>query len=345
MRTLLLILFTAAFLCRCDNASVLYGGLGGHNNGDSTNDGALSIVNQTTAAVTIVGHPANVSRISGLVFDSDGSLYATTNPSGGFPPPPGPTGASNLLRLNPLTGNTLSSLTISDGINGISIADLALQPGTGTLLGIRGPNDQLGGQGKLYSINKTTGLATLIGDTGDFFGSIAFAPNGTLYMSAADLDPVSGDLTNIGLKRLNPANAATLSFVGTPDFFGALAVRPEDSIIFGDNGDFAQLFTINAVTGAETLIGSTGRNFVGDLAFTAVPEPGTVALVSALLGLLLLRFQTKLWAIAPLASPWRIGPHYNNVRGYSRQRQRLRNLYCRLGGFEPGNRLTRSDHC
>jgi len=292
MRTLILIVFAAAFLCRCDNASVLYGGLGGHNNGDSTNDGALSIVNQTSAAVTIVGHPANVSRISGLVFDSDGVLFATTSPGGGFPPPPGPTGVSNLLRLNPVTGNTLSSVTISDGVNGIAIADLALQPGTGTLFGIRGPNDQLGGQGKLYTINKTTGLATLVGDTGDFFGSIAFAPNGTLYMSAADLDP-SGNLMNIGLKRLNPANAATLSFVSTADFFGALAVRPEDSAIFGDNGDFAQLFTINALTGGETFIGSTGRNFVGDLAFAPVPEPETVALVSTFLGLLLLRSRTK----------------------------------------------------
>ena len=112
-------------------------------------------------------------------------------------------------------------------------------------------------------------------------------------MSAADLDPITGSLINIGLKRLNPANAATLSFVGTTDFFGALAVRPEDGVIFGDNGDFAQLFTINANTGAETLIGSTGRNFVGDLAFSPVPEPETVAVVSTVLGLLLLRSGSK----------------------------------------------------
>jgi hypothetical protein len=112
-------------------------------------------------------------------------------------------------------------------------------------------------------------------------------------MSAADLDPLTGNLMNIGLKRLNPANAATLSFVGTADFFGALAVRPEDNVIFGGNGDAALLFTINAVSGAEILIGSTGRNFVGDVAFTPVPEPETIALVSTFLGLLLLRSRTK----------------------------------------------------
>src|SRR5205823_2607571 len=103
------------------------------------------------------------------------------------------------------------------------------------------------------------------------FASIAFAPNGTLYMSAGDLDFATGDIINTRLKRLNPTNAATLSFVPTNDFFGALAVRPEDSVIFGGTGDFAELFTINPVTGAETLIGTTGRNFVGDLAFQPVP--------------------------------------------------------------------------
>jgi hypothetical protein len=291
----LVLVFCAVVLltARGHAVSILFGGLGGHNNGDSTNDGALAIVNQTTGAVTIVGHPAGVSRISGLVFDANGFLYATTAPGGGFPPPPGPTGVSNLLRLDPVTGATLSSATISDGTNGISIADLALQPGTGTLFGIRAPLDQLGGQGKLYTINKSTGLATLVGSTGDFFGSIAFAPDGTLYMSTADLDPIRGSLTNIGLKRLNPTNATTLNFVPTTDFFGALAVRQEDSTLFGGNGDFSQLFTINPVTGAEMLIGSTGRNFVGDLAFTAaVPEPATRAMVLTAGLLLLLKIRS-----------------------------------------------------
>ena len=58
-------------------------------------------------------------------------------------------------------------------------------------------------------------------------------------------------------------------------------MRPTDGVIFGDNGDGAQLFTINPLTGSETLIGSTGRNFIGDLAFQAdvVPEPATIGLV------------------------------------------------------------------
>lgn len=290
-RTLLLCLAVASSTVALNAATILFGGLGGHSNGDSTNDGALAVVNPTTAAVTIVGHPAGVARISGLAFDLNGTLFAATQPGGGFPPPPGPTGVSQLLNLNPSNGAILSSVTITDGSNGISIADLALQPGTGTLFGIRAPNDQLNGQGKLYTINKTTGLATLVGATGDFFGSLAFAPNGTLYMATADLDFMTGNLINFGLKRLNPATAATVpgSFVATMDFLGALAVRPEDGVIFGGNGDFGQLFTINPTTGAETLIGSTGRNFVGDLAFQVVPEPATFALVGLGFAALLVR--------------------------------------------------------
>ena len=288
MKRVLVLLCAAALTGVALHASILYGGLGGHNNGDSTNDGALGIVNQTTGVVNIVGHPVGVSRISGLAFDLNGLLFAATQPGGGFPPPPGPVGVSRLLRLDPANGAILGSATITAAGVGISIADLAVQPGTGILFGIRSPQDQLGGQGNLYTINKTTGAATLVGATGDFFASIAFAPNGTLYMSSADLDFATGNLINIGLKRLNPANAAVLNFVPTVDFFGALGVRPEDGVLFADNGDAAQLFTINPTTGAETLLGSTGRNFVGDLAFTPVPEPASLALIWGGCGLLLL---------------------------------------------------------
>src|SRR5437762_7045884 len=97
--------------------SILFGGIGGHNISAgpeaSANDGSLAIVDQNTAAITIVGHPANVARISGLAFDSTGALFATTQPSGGFPPPPGPTGPSDLLRLDPTTGAIISSVPVT----------------------------------------------------------------------------------------------------------------------------------------------------------------------------------------------------------------------------------------
>ncbi len=77
---------------------------------------------------------------------------------------------------------------------------------------------------------------------------------------------------------INPANAQTLTTVSTPDFYGALAVRPGDGVIFGGTGDQHQLFTINPATGAATLLGDTGLTFIGDLDFRPVPEPGSLAL-------------------------------------------------------------------
>jgi len=258
-------------------ASTLYGGLGGHSNGDSTNDGAVGIVDPNTGLVSIVGHPAGVARITGVAFGLNGFLYGTTQIAGGFPPPPGPVGTSNLIRIDPNTGALTSSVGITDGTNAISIADLAVQPVTGLIYGVESSQDQLGGFGRLFTINPTTGVGTLVGDTGHFFASIAFAPNGTLYMSSADLDFATDSLINISLRTLNPANGGNLSTVSAAEFYGALAISPE-GIIYGGNGDQGQLFRINPTTGAETLVGSTGRNFVGDLAFAPIPEPGTFAL-------------------------------------------------------------------
>jgi hypothetical protein len=272
MKTFLLTLAALSVLMphRAQATVIMYGGNGGHTNGDSVNDGWLVTIDQTTGGVTPIANPANVSRITGIAFDMTGRLFVTTQGPGGFPPPPGPTTSSTLLELNPVTGAIINTIGLVRDTTGtpISIADLAAQPRTGVLYGIRGPQDQLGGQGKLYTINKSTGVATLVGSTGDFFGSIAFAPNGALYMSAADLDSM-GNFINIGLKRLNPANAAVLSFVPTNDFFGALGIRPTDGVIFGGTGDSHQIFTVNPITGAETLIGDTGRNFVGDIDFAA----------------------------------------------------------------------------
>jgi hypothetical protein len=283
-----------AIPCRAD--TVMYGGLGGHSNGDSSDDGALATVDQNTAAVTIVGHPAGVSRISGLAFDNTGLLWGATQGPGGFPPPPGPNSASDLIRLNPADGSLYTSTLITDATGaGISIADLAVQPGTDALYGIRNQNDQHNGWGKLYTIDKVTGVASLVGDTHDFFGSIAFAPNGTLYMLSADLDFNSDQIINQSLKVLDPTNASVLSSIPTAQFYGAFGIRPTDGALFAGNGDQETLFTIDPLTGGETVIGNTGRNFVGDLAFlaTPVPEPSSLALLGLGLGLVPLGFRLR----------------------------------------------------
>jgi hypothetical protein len=251
----------------------LYGGNGGHNNGTSVNDGSLVLVDQTTGGISLIGHPDSVARLAGLTFDSAGTLWGSTL-SPAFPaPPPPPATSSALIRIDPATGAQLSSVAILFGVSPLSIADLAADPFTGTLFGVTGPNGP--GPARLFTLNKTTGAATLVGSLGASFASIAFSPGGTLYGSVASF--AAGPI-NPRLVTIDPTTAAFLTSLGTTDFFGAFGIRPTDGAIFGGTGDEHELFTVNALTGAETLIGDTGLNFVGDLAFQPVPEPTTVVL-------------------------------------------------------------------
>ncbi len=279
-RFLCAVVCLAAIPISAFSTPILYGGNGGHP--PSTNNGALVTVNQNTAAVSVIGTPSGVSRLTGIAFDSNGVLYGSTITGGGFPPPP-PTLTSSLVLINPTTGALINNVgpiraTTSAGPL-LSIADLAVQPGTNTLYGIEGPDDGLGQQGDLWTINKSTGVASLVGNTGVFFGSIAFAPNGSLYLASAQMTAMGGP-GNPMIGTINPATGARISSIATTDFFGALAVRPTDNVIFGDNGDAAQLFTINPNTGAETLVGSTGSNFIGGLGFAPVPEPSALGLLA-----------------------------------------------------------------
>jgi hypothetical protein len=295
MRVLFLLLILPLTLTTVHAGVIMYGVNGGHPNPDgsplSINNGWLDIIDQTTGAVTPVGHPAGISKLSGLAFLTSDTLFGSTiNGNNGFPPPLPNAPTSDLVQINPVTGALIKDIgLITSGGKALQIADLAIQPGTGLLYGLSASSSgDFSAAGNLYIINKTTGAATLVGATGDFFGAIAFAPNGTLYMNSADLDSM-GNVVNTQLKTLNLTNAHTLTAVATLDPSGALAVR-SDGTIFAGNGDAGKIYTINPITGQETTVGNTGLNFVGDLAFQPAPEPMSLAMCGlGLLGLALYR--------------------------------------------------------
>src|SRR5437764_6009598 len=79
----------------------LFGGIGKGSPVGAAGD--VITINQTTAAGTIVGHPDAITGLTGLAFDSAGTLYGSTI-SGSLPPtgPPGRT--STLVIINPNNG-------------------------------------------------------------------------------------------------------------------------------------------------------------------------------------------------------------------------------------------------
>jgi hypothetical protein len=78
------------------------------------------------------------------------------------------------------------------------------------------------------------------------------------------IDPATGALiNNIGPIRGGSASGPVLSIAD-------IAIQPGTG----------QLFGVDPSSGAETLIGSTGLNFVGALAFQPVPEPGSIGLLA-----------------------------------------------------------------
>jgi hypothetical protein len=224
-------------LARAD--SVLYGGNGGHKNFDGTplsiHDGWLITIDQTTGAVIPVGHPAGVTRLPGIAFAGRDLLYGATLGGGGFPDVPPPPNSSRLVQINPDTGALVTDvgpITAGAGGPGISISDLAIQPGTGVLYGIEA-RDAAGGLGppfgNLYTIDRNTGVASLVGSTGVQNASLAFAPDGTRYMASANV--VSFMLVDVQLHTVDPATGQilttvpTLDALGVPTFYTALTFR------------------------------------------------------------------------------------------------------------------------
>ena len=69
---------------------IMFGVNGGHPNPDgsplSINNGWLVIVDQTTGAVTPIGHPAGVAKMSGLAFEPNGDLFGAALSSVAFRP-------------------------------------------------------------------------------------------------------------------------------------------------------------------------------------------------------------------------------------------------------------------
>jgi len=266
-------------------AGPLFAGIGF---GSSVNRGRIiTVIEATAAGTTLPGQGVGPDAgLNGLTFVASGALYGSAIGNPVFADPE--IDAPMLVRFDPATGQSLLSVPITFGGAPLEVLDLAAQPGTGLLYGTSFASTIPGSS--IYTIDETSGQATLVGATGVIGVSLAFAPGGTLYMSSATFSD-TGLQTGSFLHTVSPLTATILSTVaiaplpsGNFVHIGGLGVRPTDGALFAagreatvsQRGDIYRLST----TGTATLVGSTGVGEVGDLAFTPIPEPTTLLLLS-----------------------------------------------------------------
>jgi len=256
--------------------------------GSPVNRGRVITVNQASAVGTLLPGAGSgpAAGLNGLAFDASGVLYGTQIGNPVFADPT--VDAPMLVKLDPLTGVLLASVPITFGGNPLEVLDLAVQPGTGLIYGTSFTSTIPGTS--IYTIDKTSGAATLVGATGIIGVTLAFATDATLYMSSATFS-ATGSQTGSFLNTVDPLSGAVISSVnigllpsGNFVHLGGLTVRPTDGVLFASGREATvfqrgDIYTLST-TGTATRIGSTGVGEVGDLAFSPIPEPATFALFS-----------------------------------------------------------------
>jgi hypothetical protein len=181
---------------------------------------------------------------------------------------------NNLMTIDPLTGQTLTNVSITLAGETLSGArGLSKNPLNGKLYAILDLESETNTTGRaLVTIDPTTGVATLIGNTGDFFAGITFATNGTLFGITGTNAKVKSTLYSIN----TTTGAATLlkAFPNDCQDEGeSISFNLVDGFIYHSSGfsnDGCQVFEkINTTTLAETAIPLTGDpvNEVNALAY------------------------------------------------------------------------------
>ena len=291
-------LFVSSHACLA--SPLLVGGIGF---GSPINRGRIISISEMTGSGALLpgaGVGSNAG-LTGLTFDASGGLYGSTVGNPVFADPT--SGSPTLIQLDPM-GSLLSTVPITFGDNPLEVVDLAAQPGTGLLYGASFTSAVPGTS--LYTIDRTTGVATLVGATGVIGVTLAFAPSGTLYMSSATFG-ASGQ-TGSFLHTVDPTTAmvtGTMPIAPLPSgnlvHVGGLAVRPTDGVLFASGREATvsqrgDIYTLST-TGAAILLGSTGVGEVGDLDFAPIPEPANSLLLGSALAALGLyaRHKKRLW--------------------------------------------------
>ncbi len=263
---------------------------------------ALYTVNPDTGASILLWNFSGIHIYAGgLAYDaSTDSLYATGVEDSS-------TGTSRLFSISRFTGAVTTVGAVGDNIN-LSSGGLAINPVTGVMYATGGNGFQSTG---LFTIDKTSGIATLIGQSGGQYpqplvhlNGLGFRSDGVLFANGLynyaasslsnllSVDLVTGVATDIG------PHGVTL---GRQLAYSGLAFRDDGTLLSLGSLDAASgaLYAVDTLTGAATSLSGMGLPYGtgpihfgvdGGLTFapaTAVPAPATLWLLgSGVLGLI-----------------------------------------------------------
>lgn len=235
----------------------------------SGSPGDLFRVDPATGELTPIQDVLTAGGLSGLAVTSSGRIYATSVS--------GPLTTSTLVELNPLTGEVLVTVGVvtTTTAGAVSIGDLAVQPGTDALFGIRSNADGGNGGGEIYFIDPADAVATLVGqsDPAGIGGGLAFAPDSTLWRTGG-----SGPAYDVyELRKLDPGDASTVevTLTGLSDYYDGLAVHPGTGLVYAT--DRTGIVVIDPLAGTETTLAPGPAFSLSDLAFASdiVPAVST----------------------------------------------------------------------
>ncbi len=257
------------FVCGSATAQPLYGIMFRTGSQTSGANPKLYDVNPQTGAATSPRN-VNVNSCVGIAVSPSGVMYGLTDQFGRINNVSGSGGKGLLFTIDPVTGQATAvgridpTSSASDAPLAIYEGDLAFHPTTGVLWGVTTDVTFA----RLFTVNTTTGLGTIVVDIRPPAGIAQFDISAMAFSAAGDLWVLDTTYPSAPgparLYRVNPTNGAILERFDTSATLGTcggMAFEPGTGdllVVDGDTGTTDSLYRFSG--GDLQFVGNTGAS-------------------------------------------------------------------------------------